>query len=203
VCISADADLFKAIQRGDVDVVTDHIDGFVAEGVRLRSGRVLAADIVVTATGLRMLAFGHVEVRVDGHRVDPADHLLWRGAMLSDVPNLALCFGYVNLSWTMRADLTARLVCRVLNHMRRAGLAAVTPPAEPGIQEQPLIELTSGYVRRGVQGLPRQGHRDPWRMRQTYLLDAADVARANLRRELRGVPRTAVRSAKDRAGVRG
>jgi cation diffusion facilitator CzcD-associated flavoprotein CzcO len=203
VCITADADLFKAITRKEVEVVTDHVDRFVAEGVRLRSGRLLPADIVVTATGLRMLAFGHIAVRVDGAPLDPARHLLWRGTMLSGVPNFALCFGYVNLSWTMRADLTARLVCRVLNHMRRAGLAAVTPPAEPGIQEQPLIELTSGYVRRGVQGLPRQGHRDPWRMRQTYLLDAADVARANLRRELRGVPRTAVRSAKDRAGVRG
>jgi monooxygenase len=195
VCVTADADLFKAIRREEVEVVTDHIDGFVAEGIRLRSGRTLPADIVVTATGLRMLTLGHIAVSVDGEPIEPARHLLWRGTMLSDVPNFALCFGYVNLSWTMRADLTARLVCRVLNHMRRAGLAAVTPPAEPGIREQPMIELASGYVRRGVQSFPRQGHRGPWRMRQTYLLDAADIARANLRRELRGVPRAAVRTA--------
>jgi cation diffusion facilitator CzcD-associated flavoprotein CzcO len=195
VCITADADLFKAIRREEVEVVTDHVDRFVAEGVRLRSGRVLPADIVVTATGLRMLAFGHVAVSVDGEPVEPARHLLWRGAMLSDVPNFALCFGYVNLSWTMRADLTARLVCRVLNHMRRADLAAVTPPAESGVREQPMIELASGYVQRGVESFPRQGHRAPWRMRQTYLLDTADIARARLRRELRGVPHSSVRSA--------
>ncbi|MGW7339679.1 flavin-containing monooxygenase [Streptomyces sp. NPDC054808] len=195
VCITADADLFKAIKRKEVDVVTDHIDGFVAEGIRLRSGKVLPADIVVTATGLNMLAFGHIAVSIQGEPVEPAQHLLWRGAMLSDVPNLALCFGYVNLSWTMRADLTARLVCRVLNHMSRAGLASVTAPAEPGLQEQPLIELASGYVQRGVQSFPRQGHRGPWRMRQTYLLDAADIARASLRRELRGVPHAAARTA--------
>ncbi|MCD7442427.1 NAD(P)/FAD-dependent oxidoreductase [Streptomyces lincolnensis] len=197
VCITADADLFKAIEREEVDVVTAHIDRFVPEGIRLRSGRVLPADIVVTATGLRMLAFGHIAVSVDGEPVDPARHLLWRGTMLSDVPNFALCFGYVNLSWTMRADLTARLVCRVLKHMRRADLAAVTPPAEPGVREQPMIELASGYVRRGVRSFPRQGHRTPWRMRQTYLLDVADIARASLRRELRGVPRASVRPAAD------
>ncbi|MBE8477403.1 MULTISPECIES: flavin-containing monooxygenase [Streptomyces] len=197
VCITADADLFKAIRREDVEVVTDHIDSFVPEGIRLRSGRVLPADVVVTATGLRMLALGHIAVSVEGRPVDPAGHMLWRGAMLNDVPNLALCFGYVNLSWTMRADLTARLVCRVLNHMRRADLAAVTPPAEPGVREQPMIELASGYVQRGVQSFPRQGHRTPWRMHQTYLLDTADIARANLRRELHGVPRASVRPVGD------
>ncbi|MFE8964113.1 flavin-containing monooxygenase [Streptomyces iakyrus] len=197
VCITADADLFKAIKREEVEVVTDHIDGFVAEGVRLRSGRVLPADIVVTATGLRMLAFGHIAVSVDGEPVEPSRHLLWRGTMLSDVPNFALCFGYVNLSWTMRADLTARLVCRILNHMRRADLAAVTPPAEPGVREQPMIELASGYVQRGVRSFPRQGHRAPWRMHQTYLLDTLDIARASLGRELHGVPRASVRPAGD------
>ncbi|MET8978104.1 NAD(P)/FAD-dependent oxidoreductase [Streptomyces sp. NPDC004539] len=193
VCIAADADLFKAIGREEVEVVTDHVDRFVPEGVRLRSGRVLPADIVVTATGLRMLALGHVAVTVDGERVDPAGRLLWRGAMLGGVPNLALCFGYVNLSWTMRADLTARLVCRVLNHMRRAGLASVTPVVDPDAGERPLLDLASGYVRRGVAGFPRQGDRSPWRMRQTYLLDAADVASARLSRELRGVPRRDLR----------
>jgi cation diffusion facilitator CzcD-associated flavoprotein CzcO len=197
VCITADADLFEAIKRGEVDVVTDDVDRFVPEGIRLRSGKVLPADIVVTATGLRMLAFGHIAVSVDGEPVEPARHLLWRGTMLSNVPNFALCFGYVNLSWTMRADLTARLVCRILNYMRRADLAAVTPPAEPGVRERPMIELASGYVQRGVQSFPRQGHRAPWRMRQTYLLDCADIARARLRRELRGVPRSSVRSTGD------
>ncbi|MEU9342689.1 NAD(P)/FAD-dependent oxidoreductase [Streptomyces sp. NPDC048278] len=195
VCITADADLFKAIKRGKADVVTDHVERFVAEGIVLRSGKVLSADIVVTATGLRMLAFGHVAVSVDGKAVEPARHLLWRGTMLSDVPNFALCFGYVNLSWTMRADLTARLVCRILNHMRRADLAAVTVPSESGVREEPMIGLAAGYVQRGVRSFPRQGHRAPWRMRQTYVLDATDIARASLRRELHGVPRAAVRPA--------
>ncbi|MGW1672414.1 hypothetical protein [Streptomyces sp. NPDC002324] len=192
-CITADADLSNAIRREEVDVVTDHVDSFVAEGIRLRSGRVLPADIVVTATGLRIPAFGHIEVSVDGEPVGPARHLLWRGTMLSGVPNFALCFGYVNLSWSMRADLTARLVCRVLDHMRRADLAAITPAAEPGIRERPMIEPASGYVRRGIRSFPRQGHRAPWRMRQTCLLDAADIARATLRRELRGTPHASLR----------
>lgn len=188
LCFAVDADLFKAIRTGDADVVTDHIERFIPEGIRLRSGAVLPADIVVTATGLKLQALGRVDLSVDGVRIDPDQHLLWRGTMLSDVPNLALCVGYVNLSWTMRADLTSRLVCRILEHMRRESLASVTAPAQSGVDRRPLIDLKAGYVQRGEHHFPSVGRRGRWAMSKSYFLDAAAVTRANLRRELRGVP---------------
>ncbi|MFI9532852.1 flavin-containing monooxygenase [Nocardia fusca] len=204
LCFAVDADLFKAIRAGDADVVTDHIESFVPEGILLRSGTVLPADIVVTATGLKLQSLGHIELRVDGTPIEPGQHTLWRGAMLSDVPNFALCVGYVNVSWTMRADLTARLVCRVVEHMRRENLASVTVPAESGVNRRPLIDLKSGYAERGGHQFPSVGDRGRWSMSKTYFLDAAAVARANLRRELRGVPRRDTTSAATNrdAGVR-
>lgn len=191
VCLAADGDLFAALRKGRIDVVTDRIERFVPGGIQLASApEPLPADVVVLATGLRMVPLGHMRLSLDGEPVDPARHTLWRGTMLSGIPNLALCFGYVSLSWTMRADLTARLVCRVLNHMRRRDLAAVTvaPPA-PGVQDRPLMPLRSGYVQRSISTFPRLGDRGPWTMRQIYVLDAAGIALTRLRRHLVGVRR--------------
>ncbi|WP_190192370.1 flavin-containing monooxygenase [Streptomyces minutiscleroticus] len=202
LCAAPDGDLFTAVKEGAAEVVTDHIDAFVPEGVRLRSGRVLAADVVVTATGLRLLALGGIAPRVDGRAVDLAEQFVWRGAMLTGVPNLALCIGYTNASWTLRADLTHRLVCRVLRHMERRDLAAVVPEPDRPLAGRPLLDLASGYVRRSVGAFPRQGDRGPWRLRQNYLLDAATV-RARFGRTLKGVPRSAVTAPADRpAGFR-
>lgn len=194
LCAIPDADLFEAIRKGAADVVTDHIDAFIPEGIRLRSGRVLPADVVVTATGLQLLPFGGITPHVDGHPVKLSEQFVWRGAMLTGVPNFAVCVGYTNASWTLRADLSHRLVCKVLNHMDRHDLAAVVPHSDRPLTEQPLIGLASGYVQRSIDAFPRQGDRSPWLVRQNYLLDAAITVRANLRRTLRATPRSAVTS---------
>ncbi|MFI9030234.1 flavin-containing monooxygenase [Streptomyces sp. NPDC053560] len=193
LCAVPDADLFKALRQGRAEVVTDHIDSFVPEGIRLKSGKVLEADVVVTATGLQLLAFGGIAPRVDGRPVELSRQFVWRGAMMTGVPNFAVCIGYTNASWTLRADLTSRLVCKVLNFMDRNDYAAVVP--EPGrpLAERPLLDLAAGYVKRSIDAFPRQGDRGPWKVRQNYVLDAATTMRTNLRRSLKPTPRAAVR----------
>ena len=193
LCAVPDADLFKALKRGRAEVVTGTIDTFVPEGVRLSGGRVLEADLVVTATGLRLLPFGGIVLTVDGTPVELAEQFVWNGAMLTGVPNFALCIGYTNASWTLRADLTHRLVCRVLRHLERHDAGAVVPRAPRGMAEQPLLDLSSGYVRRAIGAFPRQGDRYPWRVRQNYLLDSATTMRTPLSRTLDLIPRTAAR----------
>ena len=193
LCAVPDADLFTALRRGRAEVVTDTIDTFVPEGIRLDSGRVLEADVVVTATGLRLLPLGGVATSVDGTPVELSEQFVWNGAMLTGVPNFALCFGYSNASWTLRADLTHRLVCKVLRHMDRHDAAAVVPKAAPRMAGHPLLDLRSGYVLRSIAAFPRQGDRRPWRVRQNYLLDAATTLRTPLSRNLDLVPRSAPR----------
>ncbi|GAA2793145.1 NAD(P)/FAD-dependent oxidoreductase [Saccharopolyspora taberi] len=195
LCAVPDADLYRAIRKGRAEVVTDHVDSFVPEGIRLRSGRVLEADVVVTATGLRLLAFGGIAPRVDGRRVEWPEQFVWRGAMVTGVPNFAVCIGYTNASWTLRADLTSRLVCKVLNLMERRGLAAVVPEPDRELVARPLLDLASGYVRRSIDEFPRQGDRGPWRVRQNYPLDAVLTLRGDLARGLSPTPRSSVRRA--------
>jgi cation diffusion facilitator CzcD-associated flavoprotein CzcO len=192
LCIVPDADFFTAVRRGAASVVTGQVDAFVPEGVRLTTGEVLEADIVVTATGLRLRTFGGVTPRVDGVATDLPRQFIWRGAMVTGLPNLATCIGYTNASWTLRADLTHRLVCRVLNHLRRRSLAAVVPVADADLHERPLLDLSSGYVQRSIGSLPKQGDRGVWRVRQNYLLDSAATRRTNLDRTLHGIPMSAV-----------
>ncbi|WP_059011942.1 flavin-containing monooxygenase [Streptomyces specialis] len=196
LCAIPDADLFRTIRKGRASVVTDHIDTFVPEGIRLKTGRVLEADVVVTATGLRLLAFGGITPHVDGRAVDLSRQFVWRGAMLTGVPNFAVCVGYTNASWTLRADLTSRLVCKVLNHMKRHGYAAVEPHPDRELSARPLLDLASGYVRRSIDAFPRQGDRAPWKVRQNYPLDAATTLRTSLR-SLRATPRSALREASE------
>jgi cation diffusion facilitator CzcD-associated flavoprotein CzcO len=192
-CAVPDADLFRAIRRGDAEVVTDHVERFVPEGILLRSGRVLEADLVVTATGLRLLPFGGIEPSVDGAAVDLHDQFVWQGAMLTGLPNFAVCIGYSNASWTLRADLTHRLVCRVLNHLSRHGLAAAVPAPRGELEERPLLELSSGYIQRSIDQFPRQGDRGPWRVRQNYLIDSVTTLNRRLESSMDFVPRSAVR----------
>ncbi|KIA66632.1 flavin-containing monooxygenase [Nocardia vulneris] len=195
LCAAPSADFFRALKKGKAEVVTDHIDTFVPEGIRLRSGRVLPADIVVTATGLQLLAFGGIAPRVDGETVALADQFVWQGTMVSGVPNFAVCIGYTNASWTLRADLTSRLVCKIINHMDRRGSAAVVPKPDSDLVEQPLLELTSGYIQRAIGAFPRQGDRRPWKVRQNYLLDSVFTLRTDLDKTLAATPKSAVRSA--------
>ncbi len=196
-CVVPDADLFRCIRHGDADVVTDHVEAFVPEGIRLKSGKVLEADLVVTATGLRLLPFGGIAPSVDGETVDLHDQFVWQGAMLTGIPNFAVCIGYTNASWTLRADVSHRLVCRVLNHMSRRDLAAAVPRPREELVERPLIDLTSGYVQRSIAEFPRQGHRGPWRVRQNYLLDSLTTLRRGLGGSLDFTPRSAVRAVND------
>ena len=172
LCLVPDGDLFAALRNGRAAIATGEIETFTRSGLRLRSGEEIDADIVVTATGLNVQLFGGIAIAVDGAAVDPADHLIYKGMMLSDVPNLALAFGYTNASWTLKCDLTARTICRLLNHMDRHGHAACTPRLrDPNAPRRPLLDFTSGYVRRAAAMLPSQGARAPWRVHQNYLLD--------------------------------
>jgi monooxygenase len=191
LCAVPDADFFKAMRKGKAEVVTDQIDSFVPEGIRLRSGRVLEADIVVSATGLKMLAFGGISLAVDGAPVALPDQFVWQGAMLTGVPNFAVCIGYTNASWTLRADLSSRLVCKVLAHMDRRGLDAVVPEPQAHLNERPLLDLSSGYIQRSIGDFPRQGDRSPWKVRQNYILDSATTMRTNLDKTLRPVRKSA------------
>jgi cation diffusion facilitator CzcD-associated flavoprotein CzcO len=185
-----DADLFRSIKRGEAEVVTDRIESFVPEGIRLVSGRVLEADVVVSATGLKLLPFGGIAPSVDGETVALHEQFVWQGAMMTGVPNFAVCIGYTNASWTLRADLTHRLVCRVLNHMDRHDQVAAVPAPRRPLEERPLLDLSSGYVQRSIDEFPRQGDRGPWRVRQNYVLDSLTTMRRGLRGSMDFTPRT-------------
>jgi len=183
LCVVPGGDLFKAIKSGRASVVTAHIDRFVPEGVRLTDGRVLEADVVVSATGLSLLPIGGVQLSVDGTAVEPGRTVAYRGVMLGGVPNFAYCIGYTNASWTLRADLSHRYVCRLLTYMAKHGYTTATPQERPG-PRRPLLDLTSGYVQRALDRFPRQGDRDPWTVRQNYLLDVLSSPRADIRRDM-------------------
>jgi cation diffusion facilitator CzcD-associated flavoprotein CzcO len=172
VCIVPDADLFRAMRAGRVSVVTDQILKFTKSGILLQSGQELPADIIVTATGLSLLACGGIHLVVDGKPVEPGQSMTYKGLMLSNVPNCAACVGYTNASWTLRADLSSQYVCRLLNYMDRHGYAQCVPRWEDGTAEaHPLLGLTSGYVRRAVELFPKQGAKAPWVLRQNYVVD--------------------------------
>lgn len=194
LCVVPGGDFLRALQDGSASVVTDHIERFTPTGVRLRSGREIEADVVVSATGLTLLPLGGIALEVDGEPVDLAGTVTYRGFMLAGVPNLAFCVGYVNASWTLRADLTSRYVCRVLRHLRDRHLDVVTAPAPPTPERRPLLDLTSGYVTRSVDAFPKQGTGGAWRVRQNYLLDRLSSVRADLPGELAFRRSTPVRS---------
>jgi len=172
LCLVPDADLFKAIRAGQASVATGHIETFTETGIRLKSGAELQADIVVTATGLKLNVLGDVGLSVDGEKVDLAKALAYKGMMFSGVPNLASVLGYTNASWTLKADMTCEYVCRVINHMKRRGYDIVTPIRDPSVEEEPLLNLTSGYVQRGAGMLPKQGSKRPWKLYNNYIKDA-------------------------------
>ena len=171
LCLIPDGDLFEAVKSGRAEVVTDHIETFTETGLQLRSGKTLDADLVVTATGLELLLLGDVKLTVDGKAVEVGETTNYRGTMLSGVPNLAITLGYTNASWTLKADLVCEFVCRLLNHMEKAGKTKCIAHAEPGLPQEPLLDFSSGYVQRAVSRLPKQGPKAPWRLYQNYLLD--------------------------------
>jgi cation diffusion facilitator CzcD-associated flavoprotein CzcO len=172
LCLVPDADFFRTIRQGKVSVVTDHIETFTETGIRLKSGKELEADLIVTATGLVLVPLGGVKLTVDGRAVDPAKTFIYKGMMYSDVPNLASVFGYTNASWTLKADLVCEYVCRLLNRMDRTGMRQCTPRnSDPELQEEPWVTFSSGYIQRALKHQPKQGSKRPWKLYQNYALD--------------------------------
>jgi monooxygenase len=184
LCVVPDGDLFGAVRAGTASIVTDVIDRFTPKGVLLRSGNELPADIVVTATGLEVQVLGGARIEVDGRAIDPGATVGYKGMMFSGVPNLVLAMGYTNASWTLKCDLIAEYVVRLLEHMQRNGYRSVTPVEPPGsVPRRPFIDLTSGYVQRALGGIPAQGGRAPWRVHQNWLLDRRLYRRSPLEDE--------------------
>ncbi|MBX3490822.1 NAD(P)/FAD-dependent oxidoreductase [Parvibaculum sp.] len=176
LCLVPNGDLFEAIKKGDASVVTDHIDTFTETGIKLKSGKELEADIIVTATGLKLQLLSGLEVTVDGKRMDLSKTFAYKGMMYSDVPNLASAFGYTNASWTLKADLTSAYLCRLLNHMEKTGLRQATPRvSDPSLEEEPWLDFTSGYVQRSIEEFPKQGTKAPWKLYQNYALDIVSL----------------------------
>jgi cation diffusion facilitator CzcD-associated flavoprotein CzcO len=180
LCVDKDGIFFRALREGRAEIVTGRIETFTGTGLRLASGREIDADIVVTATGLRLQIMGGVRAFSDGREIEPAQHFLYKGMMLTEVPNHAYSVGYTNASWTLRCELIAAHVARILNHMERTGTAIVTA-RPPGRDEgRPVIDLESGYVKRALDRLPKQGARMPWRVHQNYLRDLWDIGRGRV-----------------------
>jgi monooxygenase len=171
LCLVPNNDLFKAIRSGKAEVVTDEISTFTERGLLLKSGRELAADLVVSATGLELLFLGGAVLAVDGEKIDVTEKIGFKGFMLSDVPNMAFTVGYTNASWTLRADLVAEHVCRLLRHMDRARAQKVVPRRGAEVGTTPFLDLTSGYVQRALGRFPQQGTAAPWKVVQSYFAD--------------------------------
>ncbi|MGY1692526.1 flavin-containing monooxygenase [Geodermatophilus sp. SYSU D01105] len=183
LCLVPDGDLFRALREGRASIVTDRITGFTGTGIALESGEELPADVVVTATGLNLLPIGGMTLTVDGEPVELSERVSYKGMMVSGVPNFSMTIGYTNASWTLKADLVARYVCRLLRHMAASGYATCTPVAPPGGGTEPFIGLTAGYVQRSLAALPKQGARAPWRLYQNYVRDVLLMRRGPLEDE--------------------
>jgi cation diffusion facilitator CzcD-associated flavoprotein CzcO len=182
LCLVPDADFFRAIRRGKVSLVTDHVESFTETGLKLKSGAELAADLIVTATGLVLVPLGKAKLSVDGRAVDPAKTFIYKGMMYSDVPNLASVFGYTNASWTLKADLVCEYVCRLINHMDRGGYRQCTPRNDdPTLAEEPWVNFSSGYIQRALSLQPKQGSKRPWKLYQNYALDLLSLRFGSVR----------------------
>jgi cation diffusion facilitator CzcD-associated flavoprotein CzcO len=172
LCLAPNADMFQAIKSGRATVVTEEIDRFLERGIQLKSGKRLEADIIVTATGLLLQAFGGAELSVDGRVIDPGKTLAYKGVMMSGVPNFASVFGYINASWTLKADLICSYVCRLINFMDRKGVRQVTPNNADASSAASFVEnFTPGYIQRALASWPKQGSKPPWRVYQNYIRD--------------------------------
>jgi cation diffusion facilitator CzcD-associated flavoprotein CzcO len=175
LCLAPDGDLFAAIRAGTASVATGEIDRFTPQGIRMADGSEIAADVIVTATGLKVELAGRVQIRRDGEPVRLNDTMAYKGVMFSDVPNFASIFGYTNASWTLKADLSAAFLCRLLNRMRRRGETVVMPRRDARVAQRPFLDFTSGYVQRALAHLPKQGESGPWRLKQSYTADLMNL----------------------------
>ncbi len=181
LCLVPDSDLFASIRDGKASVVTGEIAEFIPSGLRLTSGEEIAADIIVTATGLNLKIMSGLALTVDGEPVKLSTKMAYKGMMYNDVPNLAQAFGYTNASWTLKCDLTSEYVCRLLDYMDKNGYASCVPRvSDPTIKPEPVLDFTSGYVVRALKDLPSQGSKQPWRLHQNYFRDLAMLRFGNL-----------------------
>ena len=172
LCVCPDGDLFAALSDGSASIVTDQVETVTERGVKLARGGELEADVIVTATGLQLQALGGIALAIDDRRLDLPELMVYRGMMLSSVPNLAMSVGYTNASWTLKCDLTCEYVCRLINHMDNHGYSSATPVLDdPTVTPRPLLDLDAGYVLRSLHDLPSQGSKRPWRLYQNYALD--------------------------------
>ncbi|HSV41740.1 MAG TPA: NAD(P)/FAD-dependent oxidoreductase [Nocardioidaceae bacterium] len=178
LCLVPGGDLFKALRTHKVDMVTDHIVKFTKKGILLKSGRELEADVVVTATGLNLQAFGGVELAIDGVDLKLPEHMAYKGMMLSGIPNFAFVVGYTNASWTLKADLVCEYVVRLLEHMDRKNLKVCEPKRDPNVAEEPFLDFQANYVLRAVDNFPKQGAEAPWKLKMNYLIDRKNLRKA-------------------------
>ena len=171
-CVAPDGDLFKVIRNKKASIVTDHIDCFTENGLRLKSGKELEADIIITATGLELVAFGDAKVSINNTAFNPAEKLTYKGLMLNDLPNFIFFVGYTNASWTLKSDLTSEYASRVISYMDKQGFNTIVPKVEnENIETVPLINLNSGYIHRSTANLPKQGSEFPWKLYQNWIYD--------------------------------
>jgi monooxygenase len=181
LCIVPDGDLFRVIRHGRASIVTDRIASFTEAGLQLESGAELEADIVITATGLNLVAFGDIALEVDGREVVLSEAMAYKGLMLSDVPNFAFVVGYTNASWTLKADLVSEYVCRLLTHMDEQGFAQAVPVNDdPSITTRPLVVFGAGYVQRALVAFPKQGSKAPWQLGMNYAQDLVTLRHGKL-----------------------
>ena len=172
LCAVPDGDLYKALRDSKADIVTDHIDHFTEQGIQLKSGEQLEADIIVSATGLNILPFGGIELKVDDRPVVLKECIAFRGMMLSNVPNFAFAVGYTNASWTLKVDLLSQHFCRILQHMDNEQMTICVPRvSDPDMATRPLLDFDAGYIKRALDDLPRQGPARPWVMSMDYFED--------------------------------
>lgn len=190
LCVVPKRDLFDALNSGKAQIVTDTIETFTATGIKTASGEHLDADIIVTATGLKLVAFGDINLSVDGEKVDSSEVLAYKGTMFSGLPNLAWCVGYTNASWTLRANLTWSYVTGFLNVLDQRGYAYGVPTPSSRMNTSSSFDLDAGYIQRASDVLPRAGSKRPWTVRQNWFLDTWDAKTHDVDAEMRWVRRS-------------
>ena len=186
LCLVPNGDLFRSLRKGTSSIVTDHIERFTENGIQLKSGETLEADIIVTATGLELLLLGGLKLEVDGVEKKVSDSLTYKGMMFSGIPNLALAAGYTNASWTLKCDLTSNYVCRLISYMDKYQYQYCVANDDPSVKRLQFLDLASGYVDRAMDQFPKQGDKSPWKLHQNYLLDIMNLRLGSVRDKAMG-----------------
>ena len=181
LCVVPDGDLFKILREGRASVETDQIEKFTKTGIQLKSGKHLDADIIVSATGLNIQILGGIKATIDGQPLNTSQHMLYRGVMVSDVPNMAMIIGYINASWTLKVDIASEYICKLINHMDKNGYDQVIPQGDATelMEDTVMGSLSSGYIARAADVMPKQGKHAPWKVSNNYLADRKELKQAS------------------------